>query len=135
MLRRGGSEFGFAAASGVMLYLEEKRRGYKIGQLGVVPIVPAAILMDLGVGNFKIRPNAESGYKACLAASSGPVAEGNVGAGAGATNGKMFGPKVSMKSGLGTASATISDTGIVGGGRVWAESFGGLRAPRHRQRA
>src|SRR5206468_11332814 len=79
----GGSAYGLDAASGVMRYMEEKKLGYKIGQLGVVPIVPAAILMDLGVGDFKIRPNAESGYKACLAASSGPVAEGCVGAGAG----------------------------------------------------
>src|SRR5260370_9948909 len=129
MLRRGGSEFGFAAASGVMRYIEEKRLGYKIGQLGVVPIVPAAILMDLGVGNFKIRPNAESGYKACLAAGGGRVAEGNVGAGGGATIGKMFGPKFSMKSGLGTASATISNTGIVVGALVAVNAVGDVVSP------
>jgi L-aminopeptidase/D-esterase-like protein len=126
----GGSAYGLDAASGVMRYMEEKKLGYKIGQLGVVPIVPAAILMDLGVGDFKIRPNAESGYKACLAASSGPVAEGNVGAGAGATIGKMFGPKFSMKSGLGTASATIGNTGIVVGALVAVNAVGDVVSPQ-----
>src|SRR5580698_8205260 len=82
ILLSGGSAYGLDAATGVMRWLEEHNAGYKIGTLGVVPIVPAAILMDLGVGNFKIRPNAESGYKACLEAGTGPVPEGNVGAGA-----------------------------------------------------
>ena len=129
ILLSGGSAYGLDAASGVMRYLEEKKLGYKIGQLGVVPIVPAAILMDLGVGNFKIRPNAESGYKACLAASSGPVAEGCVGAGAGATIGKMFGPKFLMKSGLGTASVKIGNTGIVVGALVAVNAVGDVVSP------
>src|SRR5580704_16928928 len=98
-------------AAGVVRYLEERGLGYHVGPV-VVPIVPAAILYDLGIGDSKIRPNAESGYKACEAASSGQVAEGNVGAGAGATVGKMFGPKQAMKSGLGTASIRIAKTGI-----------------------
>src|SRR5882762_6658488 len=125
----GGSAYGLDAASGVMRYLEEKNMGYKIGK-GVVPIVPAAILMDLGVGDFKIRPNAESGYKACLAAGTGPVAEGCVGAGAGATIGKMFGPKFSMKSGLGTASVKIGNTGIVVGAIVAVNAVGDVVNPQ-----
>src|SRR5580692_5772650 len=119
----GGSAYGLDTASGAMRYLEEKGWGYKIGK-GVVPIVPAAILMDLGVGDFKIRPNADAGYKACVAASSGPLAEGCVGAGAGATIGKMFGGKYSMKSGLGTASVKIGNTGIVVGAVVAVNAVG-----------
>jgi L-aminopeptidase/D-esterase-like protein len=125
----GGSAYGLDTAGGVMRYLEEKNLGYKIGKLGVVPIVPAAILMDLGVGNFKIRPNGESGYKACVAATTGPVAEGNVGAGAGATIGKMFGPNFSMKSGLGTASAKIADTGLVVAALVAVNAVGDVVQP------
>lgn len=125
----GGSAYGLDTATGVMRYLEEKGAGFKIGNLGVVPIVPAAILMDLGVGNFKIRPDAECGYKACLAAGAGPVAEGCVGAGAGATIGKMFGPKYMMKSGLGTASARLGDTGIVVGALVAVNAVGDVVNP------
>ena len=113
ILLSGGSAYGLDAASGVMRFLEEHRSGFAIGQLGVVPIVPAAILMDLGVGDFRIRPTADSGYKACQAATGGPVAEGCVGAGAGATVGKMFGMASAMKSGIGSASVTIGKTGIV----------------------
>jgi len=129
ILLSGGSAYGLDAASGVVRYLEEHSLGYKIGKIGVVPIVPAAILMDLGVGNFKIRPNADAGYKACLAASTGPVAEGNVGAGAGATIGKMFGPRFSMKSGLGTASVKIGDTGIIVGALVAVNAVGDVVRP------
>ena len=80
----GGSAFGLEAATGVMRYLEERRLGFPV-RTGVVPIVPAAILFDLGLGDFAIRPDAEAGYQACMAAGSRPVREGNVGAGAGAT--------------------------------------------------
>jgi L-aminopeptidase/D-esterase-like protein len=125
----GGSAYGLDTAGGVMHYLEEKNLGYKIGKLGVVPIVPAAILMDLGVGNFKIRPNADSGYKACVAATTGPVAEGSVGAGAGATIGKMFGPNFSMKSGLGTASVKIPGTGLVVAALVAVNAVGDVVHP------
>lgn len=125
----GGSAYGLDTATGVMRYLEEKGAGFKIGNLGVVPIVPAAILMDLGVGNFKIRPDAESGYKACQAAGTGPVAEGCVGAGAGATIGKMFGPKFMMKSGLGTSSVKLGDTGIVVGAIVAVNAVGDVVNP------
>ncbi len=113
ILFSGGSAYGLDAASGVMRFLEEHHSGYPIGKSGVVPIVPAAILMDLGVGDFHIRPTADSGYKACLAATGAPVAEGSIGAGAGATVGKMFGMGTAMKSGLGSASVKIGTTGIV----------------------
>lgn len=126
----GGSAYGLDTAAGVMRYLEEHGDGFKIGNLGVVPIVPAAILMDLGVGDFKIRPNAESGYQACLAATDKPVPQGNVGAGAGATIGKMFGPHFAMKSGLGTASIRAGDTGLVVGALVAVNAVGDVLNPK-----
>ncbi len=87
----GGSAFGLDSAQGVVKYLDERSIGYKT-RAGVVPIVPAAILFDLGFGNdSKIRPTADCGYRAAQSASDGPVAEGNVGAGAGATVGKLGG--------------------------------------------
>jgi len=79
----GGSAFGLAAADGTMRYLDEKGIGFPIGG-GVVPIVTSAILYDLNVGDRKIRPDAACGYEAARAATNAPVAEGNVGAGAGA---------------------------------------------------
>src|SRR5687767_13274606 len=88
----GGSAYGLDAAQGTVRYLEERGIGWRVGAAGVVPIVPAAILFDLGFGgNAKIRPTADCGYRAAAAASGGPVAEGNVGAGAGATVGKLGG--------------------------------------------
>lgn len=123
ILLAGGSAFGLDAASGAMRYLDEHRIGYAVGDV-VVPIVPAAILYDLEIGNPKIRPTAESGYKACQAASSGRVAEGNVGAGAGATIGKLFGMKQAMKSGLGSASIRVGNTGIVVGAMVAVNAVG-----------
>src|SRR5580704_16967325 len=124
-----GSAFGLDAAAGVMRFLEEHGLGFHVGAQ-VVPIVPAAILYDLGVGDPKIRPNAESGYKACENASSGIVAEGNVGAGAGATVGKMFGMKQAMKSGLGTASVHVGNTGIVVGAIVAVNAVGDVVDPK-----
>ncbi|MGE5359546.1 MAG: P1 family peptidase [Bacteroidales bacterium] len=109
----GGSAFGLDAASGVMRYLEERGIGYPTMVIPV-PIVPAAILFDLGVGgNPKIRPTADCGYRAALAATDGPVLEGNVGAGAGATVGKLAGPTRAMKSGIGTAAYALPDGTIV----------------------
>src|SRR5512136_2849731 len=93
----GGSAFGLDAASGVMRLLEERGIGFETGA-GRVPIVPAAVLFDLNVGNDpKIRPGADCGYRAAAAASAGPVAEGSVGAGAGATVGKLAGRERAMK--------------------------------------
>jgi L-aminopeptidase/D-esterase-like protein len=122
----GGSAFGLDAAGGVMRYLEENKMGYRVGPV-IVPIVPAAILFDLGLGDPKIRPDAESGYAACLAAASTSPREGNVGAGAGATVGKMFGMPVAMKSGIGSASITVGDSGLVVGAIVAVNALGDVR--------
>ena len=104
----GGSAFGLDSASGVVRYLEEKGIGYDLGY-ATVPIVPAAVLLDLRVGDKPhVRPGAECGYKAALAASDRPVLEGNIGAGAGATVGKLAGYARAMKGGLGTAAITLS---------------------------
>src|SRR5579863_9841025 len=129
ILLAGGSAFGLDAASGVVRYLEEHRLGYAVGDV-IVPIVPAAILYDLELGDSKIRPTAESGYKACQAATSERVMEGNVGAGAGATIGKLFGPKQSMKSGLGSASVRVGNTGIVVGAIVAVNAVGDVVDPK-----
>ena len=102
VLVSGGSAFGLAAATGVVRWLEENQIGYAT-RFGKVPIVPAAILYDLGVGDPSIRPDEESGYKACQNAGSHAVAQGNVGAGAGATVGKLFGFERAMKGGLGSS--------------------------------
>ena len=105
----GGSAFGLAAADGVMRYLDERGVGYAT-QAARVPIVPAAILYDLAVGGDpSVRPTADCGYRAARAASGGPVAEGSVGAGAGATVGKLGGPRRAMKGGVGTALIELSD--------------------------
>lgn len=129
VLLSGGSAYGLAAATGVVRYLEERGTGFPIGA-GVVPIVPAAVLMDLGVGDFAIRPDAEAGYQACLAATREPSPEGNVGAGAGASVGKFFGPSFAMKGGLGTASWTLPGTDIVVGAVVAVNAVGDVYDPR-----
>lgn len=105
----GGSAYGLAAADGVMRWLEERKRGWAVGGGNVVPIVPAAVLFDPGrFGRaFTDRPDANFGYKACEAASSGPVRMGNVGAGSGAVSG-------GLKGGLGTASVDLGDGVFVG---------------------
>ena len=129
ILLSGGSAYGLDAASGVMRYLEEHHSGYRIGE-SVVPIVPAAILYDLGIGNFHIRPNADAGYRACQAAiASGTLPEGSVGAGAGATVGKMFGAPFATRGGIGTASVTLGATGIVVGALVAVNAVGDIRHP------
>jgi L-aminopeptidase/D-esterase-like protein len=112
VLLSGGSAFGLNAAGGVMRYLEERGFGHET-MVARVPIVPAAILFDLNVGSSKIRPGVEEGYKACLAATEQEVAEGCVGAGTGATVGKMLGIERAVKSGVGTASCKIGDDVVV----------------------
>lgn len=113
ILLSGGSAFGLDAATGVVRRLEEMGVGYDV-RVARVPIVPAAILFDLGVGDAKIRPDADAGYKACKAATVSPPAEGNVGAGAGATVGKLFGLERAMKGGIGTASIRVPSGPVVG---------------------
>lgn len=109
----GGSAFGLAAADGVMRWLEEHDVGFDVG-VTKVPIVPAAILFDLLVGRHDVRPDAQAGYAACESATDDPVAEGNVGAGTGATVGKLMGPFSAMKGGLGSAVVRLGKGVVVG---------------------
>jgi L-aminopeptidase/D-esterase-like protein len=123
----GGSAFGLDAASGVMRYLEEKGVGFDT-RIAKVPIVPSAILFDLGIGKSNIRPDAAMGYQACLNSSSEAPTEGNVGAGTGATVGKIFGPAQCMKSGIGTASLEIG-AGVIVGAIAAVNAFGDVIDP------
>lgn len=102
----GGSAYGLAGAEGVMQYLEEQGIGFDVG-VGIVPIVPGAVLFDLPVGNPGVRPDREMGYRACSAASSSNSERGNVGAGTGSSVGKLMGMEFAMKGGLGTASIAV----------------------------
>lgn len=122
----GGSAFGLDTATGVMRYLEEKDIGFDAGGARV-PIVAAAILNDLGVGSARIRPDAEAGYQACLAAATTPPAEGSVGAGTGATVGKLFGLARAMRGGLGTASLSVA--GVTVGAVVAVNALGDIFDP------
>jgi len=124
----GGSAYGLDAASGAMRYLEEKDIGYDV-RIAKVPIVPAAILFDLGVGGKpKVHPGADCGYAAAQAATDGPVAEGSIGAGAGATIGKTAGPGRSMKAGIGTAAITLPG-GLVVAALVAVNAVGDIIDP------
>ena len=127
ILLAGGSAFGLDAAGGVVRYLEERGFGYPT-RAAKIPIVPAAILYDLGLGDAGIRPDAGSGYCACENANSGPVAEGSVGAGSGATIGKLGSGK-RMKGGIGTASIKLPN-GIVVGAIVAVNCVGNVIDPR-----
>ena len=127
----GGSAYGLDAASGVMRYLEEQGHGFDTG-VARVPIVPAAAIFDLGFGSASIRPDAAAGYQACEQATSEEVTLGNVGAGTGATVGKMAGPSFMMKGGLGSASTLLSDGTLVGA-LVVVNSLGDIIDPLTRQ--
>jgi L-aminopeptidase/D-esterase-like protein len=118
----GGSAFGLDAASGVMRYLEERKIGFRFGAAHV-PIVPAAAIFDLGVGNPLVRPGADCGYNAARSATSNPVAEGSVGAGAGATVGKAAGLGRAMKAGVGTVALRTPD-GVVVAALVVVNAYG-----------
>jgi L-aminopeptidase/D-esterase-like protein len=123
----GGSAYGLDAAQGVVRYLEERKIGWRVGS-GVVPIVPAAILMDLGFGgDASIRPTADCGYRAAAAASDGPVIEGSTGAGAGATVGKMGGGRA-MKGGIGSAAIGLPN-GLIVGALVAVNAVGDIIDP------
>ncbi len=127
ILLAGGSAFGLDAAGGVMRYLEERGIGFDV-QVTHVPIVPAAILFDLRLGNAQARPDARMAYHACRVADSGPIREGSVGAGTGATVGKLFGIAQATKSGLGTASAELLGNLKVAAMAV-VNAFGDVRDP------
>lgn len=112
ILLTGGSSFGLDAAGGVMKYLEERGIGFDV-KITRVPRVPSAVIFDLPLGNCRRRPDATMAYQACLNARSGPVEQGSVGVGTGATVGKLFGLKRAMKGGVGTANVE-SPYGVVG---------------------
>jgi L-aminopeptidase/D-esterase-like protein len=111
ILLTGGSAFGLDAAAGVMRFLEERGHGFPV-QTGVVPIVPAAVIFDLGIGDARARPEAAMGIAACEAASTEAPEEGSVGAGTGATIGKSRGLDLAMKGGVGTASVRVDDVTV-----------------------
>ncbi len=111
LLLTGGSAFGLDAASGVVRWLEERGHGLVVGP-ATVPIVPAAVLFDLWIGDHRIRPDAAAGYAACEAASHEAPAQGSVGAGTGASAGKLFGIDRAMKGGIGTASMKVGSVSV-----------------------
>ena len=127
VLLSGGSAFGLSAATGVVEYLEENDIGIEFGN-ATIPIVPAAILFDLGLVTHKVRPDADAGRRACEAASAGTIAEGSVGAGTGATVAKLLGRDRCLKGGIGTASVHLGD-GLTVGAIVAVNAVGGVVDP------
>jgi L-aminopeptidase/D-esterase-like protein len=127
ILLAGGSAFGLDAATGVMRYLEENKIGLDTGPARV-PIVPAAILYDLSTGRADVRPDAAMGYRAAASASSVNRAGGNIGAGTGASVGKLRGMKYAMKSGIGTASIDLN--GVIIGAIVAVNAVGDVIDPK-----
>ena len=124
ILLSGGSAFGLDAASGVVAYLEEEEVGYRVGP-AIVPIVSAAILFDLGLGNSSVRPGPEEGRAASVAANTDPVPEGTCGAGTGATVAKGRGREYSLKSGIGSASIRLPQGPVVAA-LVAVNAYGGV---------
>jgi L-aminopeptidase/D-esterase-like protein len=122
----GGSAWGLAAAEGAMRWLEERSIGMDV-RFGTLPIVPAAVLFDLPMGDARIRPDAAAGYAACEAATPDAPEEGNVGAGSGALVGKLFGVHRAMKGGIGTASVTVG--GVTVGALVAVNALGDVIDP------
>ena len=122
----GGSAWGLEAATGAVRWLEERGVGLDVA-VGRLPIVPAAVLFDLLVGDMRIRPDAAAGYAACAAASGADPAEGNVGAGTGAVVGKVFGIQHAMKGGVGTASVTVD--GVTVGALIACNALGDVIDP------
>ncbi len=127
VLITGGSAFGLDAAGGVMEYLEEQGRGFDV-TVTKVPIVPTAVLFDLSVGNHKVRPDKAMGYAACQAAKGEPQGDGSIGAGTGATIGKILGVNQATKGGLGTAFVAGPD-GLLVGALVVVNSLGDVVSP------
>ncbi|MBV9328429.1 MAG: P1 family peptidase [Chloroflexi bacterium] len=127
VLLTGGSAFGLNAATGVMRFLEERGVGVRM-RSGVVPIVSAAALFDLGIGRGDVRPDAQAGYAACATASGAEVAEGSLGAGTGATVAKSRGLEGAIKGGIGSAARRLEDGTIVGA-LVAVNALGGIYEP------
>ncbi|CAD5372966.1 Peptidase S58 [Rubrivivax sp. A210] len=128
VLLAGGSAFGLDAAGGVMRWLEERGHGLAVRGLRV-PIVPAAVLFDLWIGDGRIRPDAAAGYAACEAATASPPAQGSLGAGAGASVGKLFGVERAMRGGIGTASLRVGAVTV--GALVAVNAIGDVVDPNH----
>lgn len=126
VLLSGGSAWGLDAAGGVMRWLDERGIGMQVGPVRL-PIVPGAVLFDLPLGDATIRPDAAAGYAACEAASRRAPADGNVGAGAGAAVGKIFGIRRAMKGGIGSASVTVD--GVTVGAIVACNALGDVVDP------
>jgi L-aminopeptidase/D-esterase-like protein len=126
VLLAGGSAWGLDAATGVVRWLEEQGVGLDV-RFARLPLVPAAVLFDLPVGDARIRPDAQAGYAACEAASRRAPAEGNVGAGSGAAVGKIFGIDRAMKGGIGSASLTVD--GVTVGAIVACNALGDVVDP------
>lgn len=122
----GGSAWGLDAATGAVRWLEEQGVGLDVG-VGRLPLVPAAVLFDLMVGDMRVRPDDAAGYAACAAASNADPAEGNVGAGTGASVGKLFGMARAMKGGVGTASVTVD--GVTVGALIACNAVGDVLHP------
>jgi L-aminopeptidase/D-esterase-like protein len=131
LLLTGGSAFGLAAVDGVVRLLEEKGVGLDMG-VARIPLVSAAVLFDVVVGDPSVRPDAAMGYEAASSATSGDFAQGSVGAGTGATVGKVLGMDRAMKGGLGSASAHLAG-GLVVGALAAVNAFGEVRDPRTRE--
>lgn len=123
----GGSAFGLDAASGVMKYLEEKDVGFDV-QVTKVPIVCSAVLFDLVIGDYRVRPDLKMGYEACLNATNRECPNGNIGAGTGATVGKFLGPERAMKGGLGSYAVEIGDLKV--GAIVAVNALGDIINPQ-----
>ena len=123
----GGSAWGLDAASGVVRWLEQQGIGMDVGFGNPLPLVPAAVLFDLPVGDARIRPDADGGFAACAAAGNSLLACGNVGAGAGATVGKLFGSDHAMKGGIGSASVQLQ--GVTVGALVACNAVGDVLDP------
>ncbi|MBW2002714.1 MAG: P1 family peptidase [Deltaproteobacteria bacterium] len=123
----GGSAYGLDAASGVMDYLEERNSGFDVG-VARIPIVPTAAIFDLKIGSAKRRPDKNMGYRACQQATDGKIAEGSIGAGAGATVGKFYGTEQAMKGGVGIAANALNN-GLIVGALVAVNAFGDIKDP------
>jgi L-aminopeptidase/D-esterase-like protein len=126
ILLTGGSAFGLDATGGVMSFLEERGRGFDVIRTKV-PSVPTAVIFDFGIGDYRVRPDHQMGYQACLNAS-GMVEEGSIGVGTGATVGKLFGVERAMKGGVGTASIR-GTKGLIVGALVVVNAFGDVFHP------
>jgi len=127
ILLTGGSAFGLDATGGVMSFLEERGKGFDVIKTKV-PSVPTAVIFDFGIGDHRVRPDRKMGYQACLNAST-KVEEGSVGAGTGATVGKLFGIERAMKGGVGTSSI-LGPKGLVVGAVVVVNAFGDVLDPK-----